>query len=294
MLLIMRGIPGSGKSHWVKNEWLNKGPNRVRVNRDDLRMQLFNKPFGVDEESVTVAEQALVTALLASGQNVVVDDTNIRHSYIRAFVRIAINLNVPVAIKTIDVGLDKALEQNRARGAAGGNLVPDDAIIRMHKSMKASGNFDLESEYMAFDPYIRLNDKPELYLFDIDGTLASMKDRSPFEWMKVGNDDPRMQVIRTAQLHYKAGAKIGIMSGRDGICEQETRYWLMRYNVNFHEFHMRKPGDSRKDSIVKMELFNEFIRFNYNVLGVYDDRQQVVDMWRLLGLDCFQVQPGNF
>jgi len=27
---------------------------------------------------------------------------------------------------------------------------------------------------------------------------------------------------------------------------------------------------------------------------VFDDRQQVVDMWRQNGLTCFQVADGNF
>lgn len=36
------------------------------------------------------------------------------------------------------------------------------------------------------------------------------------------------------------------------------------------------------------------IKDKYNVLGIFDDRQQVVDMWRSLGLKCFQVEPGNF
>ena len=33
----------------------------------------------------------------------------------------------------------------------------------------------------------------------------------------------------------------------------------------------------------------------YDVLCVFDDRNQVVDMWRNgLGLQCFQVADGNF
>ena len=57
---------------------------------------------------------------------------------------------------------------------------------------------------------------------------------------------------------------------------------------------MRAEGDNRKDAIVKMELFNKYIRHHYNVRRVYDDRQQVVDMWRSLGLTVLQVAPGQF
>lgn len=53
-------------------------------------------------------------------------------------------------------------------------------------------------------------------------------------------------------------------------------------------------GDMRKDSIVKRELFDAHIRDVYDVHYVLDDRQQVVDMWRGLGLAVFQVAPGDF
>ncbi|WP_457852111.1 phosphatase domain-containing protein [Mycolicibacterium conceptionense] len=32
----------------------------------------------------------------------------------------------------------------------------------------------------------------------------------------------------------------------------------------------------------------------YTVAGIFDDRNRVVDMWRRLGLACFQVAEGDF
>ena len=57
---------------------------------------------------------------------------------------------------------------------------------------------------------------------------------------------------------------------------------------------MRKTGDFRKDSIVKKELFDENVRGKYNIEFVLDDRNQVVEMWRSIGLVCLQVADGNF
>jgi hypothetical protein len=42
---------------------------------------------------------------------------------------------------------------------------------------------------------------------------------------------------------------------------------------------MRAEGDDRKDWIVKKEFYDEISK-DYNVLGVFDDRDQVVAMWR--------------
>jgi len=64
--------------------------------------------------------------------------------------------------------------------------------------------------------------------------------------------------------------------------------------VNFDELFMRPEGDMRPDNIVKAELFDTYVRDNYDVQFVIDDRDQVVDMWRRMGLACLQVAPGDF
>lgn len=298
-LLILRGVPGCGKSTFA-HQWLKEGERRARVNRDDIRMQFFGKEAGVDEDMVTKIEHMQVDSLLKAGYSVVVDDTNIRFQYISAFVKIAAKHGVPVAVKQFDVDLATAYARNANRAASGGRDVPEHVIEKMYKSLKSSGRYtekhiaDAWGASQSVEPYIRPEDAEEVYLFDIDGTLASMSDRSPFEWSRVGEDGPRESVILTAQAHAKAGYKIIVVSGRDGSCREETIAWLELHGIPYSELHMRAEGDMRKDSIVKQELFDRHIRFVYNVIAVYDDRDQVVDMWRAMGVDCFQVAPGNF
>ncbi|QMP84309.1 polynucleotide kinase [Streptomyces phage Coruscant] len=294
-LLILRGIPGCGKSTFA-HQWLKEGERRARVNRDDIRMQFFGKETGVDENMVTQIEHQQVDSLLKSGYSVVVDDTNIRHKYIKAFVGIAKRYNAAVAIKQFDVSLKTAIDQNTVRAALGGRDVPEMVIRKMHQQLQSSGRFNIDAEYVveAVEPYVRPMDKAPAYLFDIDGTLAEMVARGPFEWDKVGNDNPRHQVVETLQALYGCGYRVIIMSGRDAVCQRETIDWLDRNEIPFDEIFMRPEGDMRKDNIVKQELFDKHVRFNYNVVAVFDDRQQVVDMWRAMGVDCFQVQPGDF
>ena len=45
--------------------------------------------------------------------------------------------------------------------------------------------------------------------------------------------------------------------------------------------------------ILKKEMLDTFVNIN-DVFLVVDDRQKVVDMWRDLGLNTFQVAPGDF
>lgn len=41
-------------------------------------------------------------------------------------------------------------------------------------------------------------------------------------------------------------------------------------------------------------MFEEHIRNKFCVEYVLDDRNQVVDMWRNMGLTCLQVAEGGF
>lgn len=132
--------------------------------------------------------------------------------------------------------------------------------------------------------------------------------RSPFEWKRVGEDrlDPVIANVVT-DLHVGMLLNEGdpdgsgdmrpqviVMSGRDEACRAETEQWLVDNGIQYDHLFMRPEGDMRKDSIVKAELFDEHIRDNFDVKFVLDDRQQVVDMWRSMGITCLQVAEGNF
>lgn len=76
--------------------------------------------------------------------------------------------------------------------------------------------------------------------------------------------------------------------------EKKTEKWLRGNDITYGMLLMRPEGDIRKDSIVKREIFENYIRDYYNIQFVLDDRNQVVEMWRSLGLKCLQVAEGDF
>lgn len=135
---------------------------------------------------------------------------------------------------------------------------------------------------------------PDCYIFDIDGTLAHMQNhRGPFEWSKVHLDEVDDLMVRILNTLRETN-KIIIVSGRDGSCRELTSKWLYNNKIKYDLLFMRPTKDYRKDNEIKEEIYNNHLKDKYNILGVFDDRQQVVDMWRSLGLKCFQVEPGNF
>lgn len=138
--------------------------------------------------------------------------------------------------------------------------------------------------------------RPTAWLVDLDGTLALMGERGPFEWHRVGEDLPHAPVVIAVQAlaaHPGVDAILAV-SGRDGSARGQTVRWLDAQGVPFDELHMREPGDFRPDEVVKEELYRERIEGRFRVLGVLDDRDKVVAMWRGIGLVCFQVAPGDF
>lgn len=133
-------------------------------------------------------------------------------------------------------------------------------------------------------------------IVDIDGTLALRTgDRSPFDWGRVGEDAPNPPVVDLVRMINAAGRhQVILMSGRDEVCRPQTEAWLLDNGIPWAELHMRPARNNQKDSIVKEALYHQHVEAHSEVAFVLDDRDQVVKMWRGLGLTVFQVAEGDF
>jgi hypothetical protein len=102
-------------------------------------------------------------------------------------------------------------------------------------------------------------------------------------------------VAEIVKTYHEKGVKIILMSGREDNSRSQTMNWLSYNRIPYNALYMRKTGDMRKDSVVKKELFEAHVKDQFYVQFVLDDRNQVVDLWRLeLGLLCLQVNYGDF
>ncbi len=128
---------------------------------------------------------------------------------------------------------------------------------------------------------------------DLDGTIALMGERGPFEWHRVSEDVPNPAVIDLMRRYYDDHS-IMIVSGRSDECHIKTLAWLARHEVPYDHLFMRHAGDFRKDAVLKREIYDRHIAGRYEVAFCLDDRNQSVAFWRELGLVCFQVALGDF
>lgn len=144
--------------------------------------------------------------------------------------------------------------------------------------------------------------KKQAIIFDVDGTLAENMDgriarhgkkAAPFQEWDAWDDKPSEHVIKMLNS-LKDEFSIIICSGRKDSAKDVLKDWFRENDVYYDEIFMRKHDDNRKDSIIKSEIYFEHIEPFYDVFTVFDDRDQVVEMWRENGLKCFQVQEGRF
>ena len=150
---------------------------------------------------------------------------------------------------------------------------------------------------------ISLATRPRGVIFDMDSTLSSVVHRrqyieqSPKDWSKFHGamvlDAPLEHTIRKLKAHKKAGEKIVILTMRPERFRKFTDRWLRQQNVPFDVLYMRPEGDYRTSDAAKLALYREEIEPNYDVDIAYDDRPDVLDMWKAVGVEGRQVSdPG--
>jgi predicted kinase len=286
-VIMMRGLPGSGKSTYAK-KLVAEAPNTYkRINRDDLRAMFDNAYFSKgNEKFVKQVRDVLIIKCLEEGKHVIVDDTNLsatNETRVRQLVQ-EFNKKYNDTVQVEMVEIHTPLEECIARDAKRPVPVGAKRIRELHRQFYADKNTFVQDATL-----------PKAIICDLDGTLALMNGRNPFDAALCENDLLNAPVANVLKTFQALGHKILLLSGRKEEHKPQTINWLLKHAISYDMLEMRQTTDGRKDSIVKRELFEAHILGKYYVEFVLDDRNQVVDLWRNhLGLTCFQVAYGDF
>jgi hypothetical protein len=156
-----------------------------------------------------------------------------------------------------------------------------------------------------------------LYIFDIDGTLANCEHRVHIlnrpghldqKWRDFyaacDKDAPIVQTLKTLELILRSGAEVWFWTGRSNeVCQKtinwltdNTEYFFLRYELEFENIlTMRDEGDHTPDHALKKQWLDGMLNQDRKrLVAVFEDRANVVKMWRDAGVTCYQVAPGNF
>lgn len=289
-LYMTKGLPASGKTTAAK-ALVATQPMTKRVNKDDTRAMLdCGKWSEANEKFILSVRDHVIEAALTDGYHIIVDDTNFapkHEAHLRGLAKfhtarfeIMDFTHVP-----LEVCLRRDLERPKSVGPK---------VIT-----------DMWEKYLMVPPPAPPEANPRLpvgIICDIDGTIAQMVPggRGPFDWAQVGEDLPRHHVMRAVRaLASQTDAKILFVSGRDEACRKQTSTWLWEnFKLSYLDYllFMRPAGDSRRDSIVKREIYETFIKPFWNVDAIFDDRPQVIrECWQALGFGdrLFNVGSGK-
>lgn len=277
---MLKGLPGSGKSTYAKQR-VESWRDTVRVNKDELRKMLFanSKRRDWHEKVVISVRDNIIIAALAHGKNVVVDDTNFNPIHEKRLREIAEAANAEFSILELGTHLHECIANDLRRADSVG-----ETVIR-----------DMHNKYVR--PTLHVEQNPELegaVIFDLDGTLADIGDRNPYDASTCEYDKVKYAVYDNLMRYKANGYKIVVCSGRSEKYLTETDRWLGKHGIEPDLFLMRKLDDNRKDYVVKYEMFMKEILPRFYVEAAFDDRQQVIDLWRDLGITAFQVADGRF
>ena len=281
------GVSASGKSTWAE-KMENEG--WMTVCRDDIRFNLLNLPYSQRdwskwnwkrEKEVNAIVDKLIMESCVNGYNVIISDTNLNPKHRASLIKKLEDIGYTVELKEFPVTFEEAIRRDNLRR----NGVGSSVIARQWEQWQ---------DYLRSKGQWAYEEKPNhasVVICDIDGTLARMAARGAYDWERVGEDELNEYVADMLDIQEAKGVNIILVSGRDGSCRYETEKWLEHHQIPYNKLYMREAGDMRKDTVVKKEIFDTFIKDKYNVRVVIDDRPCVVRMWRDMGLNTMIV--GN-
>lgn len=298
-LTILVGVSLSGKSTWAK-QYCKENPGTYIVSRDTERESLFGTyRMGSNQEEEMINEicKEKTLTLLSNKKNVILDNTHLKLKYINSHIN-DFNYLADIEIRVFDYDSLEVLNKRNIERAKGypEKFIPLKVLANQITALEVLSipKQTYERQRWSYKP--QFNDElPYAFIFDLDGTLANGVHRDPFSPKdeEVLQDKPILSVLSVHQPLFNAFEVI-YLSGREDKYKEVTEDWLEKHTGNKVEtLIMRKTGDHRPDDIVKRELFNQYIKDKFNVLGVFDDRDKVVKMWQREGIFVFDVSQGK-
>jgi len=295
--------------------------NTVRLNRDALRIMLFDGVWSHTREKVVKAvERAAADAALSYGYNVVIDDTNLAPSVREMWEQFSQQRKTRLEWKHLDADFETCVARDALR-----------------QGREQVGRAVIERQFLDFG-LLKFDQRP-IAIFDVDGTLADIRHRLHFvkqekkDWygfyQHIHLDTPHEAILKWAknlfhwhgycmacfkalplevyptwpsrcQCETPAPApqyNVIVVSGRPNKFKgmdtgRTTLNWLTAHGIPFSHLFMRREDDHRDDTVVKSEILASLLKLvpKEQIAFVVDDRPSVIRMWKSHGLTVYPAQ----
>jgi len=268
-VIMLRGLPASGKSTYAK-QLISMNPGKYkRVNRDSLRLMFAEEFKDSNEKFVLRVRDQIIDQSLEEGFSVIVDDLNLSAKHEARIKSVVRNrAEVKIVDDFLQVPLDELLARNTGRDAQ----VPEKVIRDLYAQFVSKDvtkeeksriwNFKKdERKYLPYNP-----DLPDCVIFDMDGTLAIMNGRNPYGCEGIETDLPNEPVIRMLRMlqDLDEGSlhtpDVFIVSGRSEDCRQETLNWLFTYDIKIPHFNLIMRRSRKRSLTNSFEINTMFLR----------------------------------
>ena len=294
-IIVLQGPPACGKSTYAR-ELHKQNQNYVIVSRDNIREARGDYWIPAQEDYISAIEEYQVRTALDMELTPVIDATNLNPKTLEKWERIGSEMGAFVNVIEMDVpSYDEALRRDKNRERPVGAPTMKKFYSQYYPHLME------ETRYMK-----EFTNKPKAIIVDIDGTISLRGPRHIYEYKKVCLDKPDFRLTTfLREILNETEYEIIFLTGRDEECRDITIEWLEEHfysqfwtNMGVPEanwkLYMRKHGDNRPDFEIKREIYKEKIEPWNDVIAIFEDRDQCVDMWREEGLLCLQPVRGNY
>jgi predicted kinase len=157
-IILVCGLPGSGKSHFARSFFQQSG--RKRVNRKEIRRLLFamtnfgqawsEKDFANNDEFlVQHVERKIIEHLLQTKQKILIDNTHVSRESRKSYVGIAHQAGRSIGAIFLDTPVIRCLERNRGRE----DSIPERVISNLAAEKELPGASEGFKEVLVLESY---------------------------------------------------------------------------------------------------------------------------------------------
>lgn len=153
--------------------------------------------------------------------------------------------------------------------------------------------------------------RSSVIVFDLDGTACDSSSRNhdiiskDWDAFHAGIEDypEHPEVVDMLHAMRKCGKTLVCCTARDEKFALQTRAWLRRRGLECVPLLMRPTGNDMPSAQLKPMLLMNWLRETFSswsnfpeeaVQVILEDRDAVVQAWRDLGFNCWQVRKGQY